>query len=83
MPGDAFKIVETEPLDLVILDMHMPAVDSLEALPRILGLKEGLPVMLNTAYTLYQDSFMSWATEHLCGQVFRSHRAQKRRSKTQ
>ena len=60
---DALKIVETETLDLVILDIRMPGMDGLEALPRILGLKEGLPVILNTAYTQYQESFMSWAAD--------------------
>ncbi|MBU4233355.1 MAG: response regulator [Proteobacteria bacterium] len=60
---DALKMVEAEPLDLVILDIRMPGMNGLEALPRILGLKEGLPVILNTAYSQYQDSFMSWAAD--------------------
>ena len=60
---DALKIVETDPLDLVILDIRMPGMDGLEALPRILGLKEGLPVILNSAYSQYQESFMSWAAD--------------------
>jgi DNA-binding response OmpR family regulator len=60
---DALKLVEQEPLDLVILDISMPGMDGLEALPRILGLKEGLPVILNTAYSQYKDSFMSWAAD--------------------
>jgi len=60
---DALKMVEQEPLDLVILDIRMPGMDGLEALPRILGLKEGLPVILNTAYTQYKESFMSWAAD--------------------
>jgi DNA-binding response OmpR family regulator len=60
---DALKLVQTEPLDLVILDIRMPGMDGLEALPRILGLKEGLKVILNTAYSQYQDSFMSWAAD--------------------
>jgi two-component system response regulator (stage 0 sporulation protein F) len=60
---DALKMVEEEVLDLVILDIRMPGMDGLEALPRILGLKEGLPVILNTAYTQYQESFMSWAAD--------------------
>ena len=60
---DALKMVEAESLDLVILDIRMPGMDGLEALPRILGLKEGLPVIMNTAYSQYQDSFMSWAAD--------------------
>jgi DNA-binding response OmpR family regulator len=60
---DALKMVETEPIDLVILDIRMPGMDGLEALPRILGLKEGLKVILNTAYSQYQESFMSWAAD--------------------
>jgi CheY-like chemotaxis protein len=60
---EALKMVEAEPLDLVILDIRMPGMDGLEALPRILGIKEGLPVILNTAYSQYQESFMSWAAD--------------------
>jgi two-component system, response regulator, stage 0 sporulation protein F len=60
---DALKLVESEALDLVILDICMPGMDGLEALPRILGIKEGLPVILNTAYSQYQESFMSWAAD--------------------
>jgi two-component system, response regulator, stage 0 sporulation protein F len=60
---DALKLVQAEPLDLVILDIRMPGMDGLEALPRILGIKEGLKVILNTAYSQYQESFMSWAAD--------------------
>jgi CheY-like chemotaxis protein len=60
---DALKIVEQEALNLVILDIRMPGMDGLEALPRILGMKEGLPVIFNTAYSQYQESFMSWAAD--------------------
>ena len=45
---EALKMVQEEALDLVILDIRMPGMDGLEALPRILGLKEGLPVILNS-----------------------------------
>ena len=60
---DALKLVENESLDLVILDIRMPGMDGLEALPRSLGIKEGLPVILNTAYSQYKESFMSWAAD--------------------
>src|SRR4030042_3175017 len=60
---EALDRVERLPLDLVILDIRMPGMDGLEALPRILGLKEGLKVILNTAYSHYQESFMSWSAD--------------------
>ncbi len=60
---DALKIVEEQPLDLVILDIRMPGMTGLEALPRILGLKEHIKVILNTAYSAYKESFMSWAAD--------------------
>jgi CheY-like chemotaxis protein len=60
---EALDLVERLPLDLVVLDIRMPGMDGLEALPRILGLKEGLKVILNTAYSHYQESFMSWAAD--------------------
>jgi CheY-like chemotaxis protein len=60
---DALKMVAAEALDLVVLDIRMPGMDGLEALPRILGIKESLPVILNTAYSQYQESFMSWAAD--------------------
>ncbi len=60
---EALEMVQSEDLDLVILDIRMPGMDGLEALPRMLGLKEGLKVILNTAYSQYQESFMSWAAD--------------------
>ena len=33
---DALKMVAAEPLDLVVLDIRMPGMDGLEALPRML-----------------------------------------------
>ena len=59
----ALRKVQERSWDIILLDIRMPGMDGLEALPRILGLKEGLPVILNTAYTQYQESFMSWAAD--------------------
>ena len=55
--------IKAEPFDLVVMDIRMPAMDGLEALGRILGLKKDIPVILNTAYSNYKDDFMSWAAD--------------------
>ncbi len=60
---EALKIIEQDPPDLVILDIRMPGMTGLEALPRILGLKQNLPVIINTAYSQYQQDFMAWAAD--------------------
>ncbi len=39
------------PADLVILDMNMPGMNGAEALPRILALRPGLPVLMATGYS--------------------------------
>ncbi len=39
------------PADLVILDMNMPGMSGAQALPRILALRPGIPVLLATGYS--------------------------------
>jgi CheY-like chemotaxis protein len=41
----------------------MPEMDGLEAMVRILREHGKLPVILNTAYTNYQDNFLAWAAD--------------------
>ena len=55
--------IKAEQFDLVVMDIRMPAMDGLEALGKILGLKKDIPVILNTAYSNYKDDFMSWAAD--------------------
>jgi CheY-like chemotaxis protein len=56
----ALKFLEKSKPDLVILDIAMPGMDGIEALWRILGKYRTLPVILNTAYSQYQDNYMTW-----------------------
>ena len=53
-PGGARALKQLEsglPVDLVILDMNMPGMSGAEALPRILALRPGLPVIMATGYS--------------------------------
>ncbi len=49
--------------DIVIMDINMPKMDGIEAMGRILGKNKEIPVIINTAYSNYKDSFMSWAAD--------------------
>ncbi len=56
------KVNESVP-DLVIMDIRMPEMDGLESMARILHDQRGVPVILNTAYSCYQDNFLTWAAD--------------------
>ena len=49
--------------DLVVLDIAMPGPDGLELMGKLLGINNRLPVVIHTAYSSYQDNFMSWAAD--------------------
>ncbi len=59
----AIDRVESDPPDLLVLDIQMPGMDGIEALSYILGKNNQLPVILNTAYSNYKDNFMTWSAD--------------------
>lgn len=48
---------------LVILEMHMPGMDGIEALSTILGMDRQASIIINTAFPQYQGNFMTWGAE--------------------
>ena len=64
-PGgrEALVQIEKDRPDLVIMDISMPGMDGIEALGKILGVDNTIPVILNTAYANYKDNFLSWAAD--------------------
>lgn len=60
---EALEIVDTVPLDLVILDIKMPEMDGIEALRQIKERRPDLPVLLSTAYGEYKQDFATWASD--------------------
>ena len=56
------KVQEQLP-DLIIMDINMPRMDGIETMGKILGRNKEIPIIINTAYSNYKDSFMSWAAD--------------------
>ena len=60
---EALEKVESARPDLVVLDIRMPGIDGVEALGRILDKVRTMPVILNSAYSSYQENFMTWSAD--------------------
>ncbi len=60
---EALEKVQEQLPDIVIMDINMPKMDGIEAMGRILSANKNIPVIINTAYSNYKDSFMSWAAD--------------------
>lgn len=46
--------------DVIVMDIRMPGLNGLEAMNQIKEYSKGIPVIINTAYPLYQDDFAAW-----------------------
>lgn len=60
---DALEKVDVTSYNCVILDIYLPGMDGLETMGRILSRNRQVPVILYTAYSSYQDNFLSWAAD--------------------
>jgi two-component system response regulator (stage 0 sporulation protein F) len=56
------SFIEHKP-DLVVLDVRMPGIDGLETLGQMLAKSRDVLMVLNTAYSCYKDSFLSWMAD--------------------
>lgn len=55
-------ITECSP-DLVVMDINMPVMDGLDALSHMMEHDSHIPVIINSAYASYQESFSSWSAD--------------------
>lgn len=49
--------------DLIVLDINMPVMDGLDTLSQIMEINSSVPVVINTAYVSYKESFTSWSAD--------------------
>ena len=59
----ALKVAASESPDLIVMDLRMPEMDGLEAMARLLQDRCSLPIILNSAYSYFQENFLAWAAE--------------------
>ncbi len=59
----ALNIVRERLPDVVVLDLHMPGMDGLDTLARLLDVNPKLPVIIYTAFSCYKDNFSSWLAD--------------------
>jgi CheY-like chemotaxis protein len=60
---EAMELLQRRLPDAVVMDIRMPEMDGIEALGKMVARYKELPVVINTAYSRYQDDFRSWAAE--------------------
>ena len=65
-PDEVLVKINVEEPDVIITDIRMPGMDGMETMSQILEEKNDLPVIINSAYSTYQDNFMSWAADAYC-----------------
>ncbi len=60
---EAFDVLDNTAVDLVILDIKMPGMNGIEAMQKIVGKERKIPIVINSAYPHFKDSYMTWVAE--------------------
>jgi len=60
---EAFSVLDEHPYDLVVLDIELENDSGLDILKQLKAVHPDLPVILNSAYTVYKADFHSWVAD--------------------
>ena len=60
---EALMKFEKKSPDVVVMDIRMPVMDGIQTMTAMLGKNRKIPIILNTAYSYYQENFMTWGAE--------------------
>ena len=61
--AEALAAVEQENPDLIVLDIKLGEESGIDCLMKIAKQRKNLPVILNSAYSVYRDNFQTWAAD--------------------
>jgi DNA-binding response OmpR family regulator len=61
--AEALAAVDTENPDLIVLDIKLGEESGIDCLMKIAKQRKHLPVILNSAYSVYRDNFQTWAAD--------------------
>lgn len=61
--GEAAIALESQAIDLVVLDIQIKQESGLDMLQDIVKKRSNLPVILCSAYNCYKDDFSSWLAD--------------------
>lgn len=60
---EAIDSVDNESPDLVILDIKLGNESGIDALVEIVESRKEIPVIINSAYSVYKENFKTWAAD--------------------
>lgn len=60
---EAIDSVESESPDLVILDIKLGGESGIDALVEIVESRKEIPIIINSAYSVYKENFKTWAAD--------------------
>ena len=63
--GEALRLLDAIPVDLVILDLMLADGDGLDYLEKMLAQRRELKIVINTAYPMFKQDFRCWGAERL------------------
>ena len=61
--AEAFAALEEGPFQAIILDIELDGLSGLEALRELRKIAPEIPVIINTAYSIYKSDFKSWMAD--------------------
>lgn len=60
---EAVKFLNENSVDLIVLDIELEGESGLDILKNIKAINSDIPVILNTAYSVYMSDFKTWMAE--------------------